>query len=410
MLFSIRDSKSEIEYRLGHVLIVAGLALLLLWPLRTTIATVVYNNAGSVLLNRALLAPNLDSEARTEEAVRAGRAFHAALAWDPLDGQAYYNLAAVYALWQDTPSAERAVSRAAALAPRDVEARFAFGQALAAHGQEARAVAEWRAAGAAEYFVNRGLVLAGAGDGAGAVEQYERALAIVPDLADGYYYLGRALNGLGKQEESLAALESAAALEPPSSPRRYLLRAEVRIARQEWPAALENLGQAARLSPLDPAPHYRMGWVLEKLEDDAAAISHYQQALQINPAYVPPRLALGRLYGEQEACDEAARWLAPFLSQLPSRSDGGGRGGEAAHTLVGQCLLRQGRENEGLAHLEQALALDPASVPYTLALAQGYSQAGRYHDAIETYLRVLKLQPENSQAQQALEELVWFEQ
>jgi tetratricopeptide (TPR) repeat protein len=72
--------------------------------------------------------------------------------------------------------------------------------------------------------------------------------------------------------------------------------------------------------------------------------------------------------------------------------------------------LQQGRGDEGLWHLEQALALTPDSVPYTLALAQAYSQAGRYHDAIEMYLQVLELQPDNAPAQQLLEELGWFEQ
>ena len=66
------------------------------------------------------------------------------------------------------------------------------------------------------------------------------------------------------------------------------------------------------------------------------------------------------------------------------------------------------RVPEALYHLEQALALKPDSVSYRLALAQGYSQAGRYHDAIDLYLWVLELQPENGQAQQALEELGWF--
>jgi len=316
---------------LGKVLTAAGLSLLLLWPLRSFIATVVYNNAGSVLLDRALLAPDVEPEQRTEWAVRAGRSFQAALAWDPLDGQAYYNLAAVYEMWHDTPSAERAVSRAAALAPHDASARFALGQALAAHGQETRAVQEWRAAGADEYFIHRGLALAGAGDPAGAVALYEQALALDPDSAGAYYYLGRALSALGRQEEALAALESAAALEPPSSPRRYLLRAEVHVAREEWPAALEAFGQAAHLSPQDPVSPYRMGWVLDqKLEDGQAAAAHYQWALQLDPDYVPPRLALGRLYVERGDCDGAAHWLSPFFAP----DAGTGRAGPA-HTLVG---------------------------------------------------------------------------
>ncbi|MEE8390065.1 MAG: tetratricopeptide repeat protein [Anaerolineae bacterium] len=347
-----------------------------------------------------------------DRALQAGQSFQNALVWNPLNGQAYYNLSALYNSWQDTSSASRTLSRAATLNPHDVSARFGFGQALAAqgHGNEERTIREWRAAGATEYFIKQGLALSGEGDHGGAIEQYERALAIDPDLADGYYYLGRTLSRMGRQEEALAALELAAALEPSSSPRRYLLRAEGYVAREEWEAALAAFGQAASLAPWDPVPHYQMGWVLDqKLGDRESAMAYFQQALQINPDYVPPRLALGRLVAEQAECDQASLWLAPLLSQPPSRSNGGGWGG-AAYTLLGHCLLQQGRGDEGLWHLEQALALTPDSVPYTLALAQGYSQAGRYHDAIEMYLRVLELQPDNAPAQQLLEELGWFEQ
>lgn len=253
--------------------------------------------------------------------------------------------------------------------------------------------------------MNLGLKLAGAGEHQAAVEQYRRALAIDPHLGAGYYYLGRALSALGRREEALAALESAAALEPPQSPRRYLLRAEVHVARQEWSAALAAFGQAAELVPEDPVPHYRLGWVLaHELEDAEAATAHFQWALQLDPDYVPPRLALARLYAEREECDQAADWLAPLLAP----DAGEGLVGQA-HTLLGQCLLQQGREREGLGHLEQAAALHPESVPYLVALARGYVQAARYHDAIEIYLRALELDPGNAQARQALEELGWFE-
>jgi tetratricopeptide (TPR) repeat protein len=403
------DHRSPVIRRqsVGRVLIVVGLGLLVLWPLRSILATVVYNNVGSILLNRALLTPDLEPRERIDWAVRAGRSYQAALAWDPLNGQAYYNLSTIYDLWHDQASAARAVSRAAVLNPGDVSTRFGLGQALAAqgYGYDERTIREWQAAGASEYFLNQGLALAGTGDYAGAMEQYTRALAIDPDLPEGYYYLGRVLNRLGRQEEALAALESAAALEPPSSPRRYLLRAEVYVTRGEWEAALAAFGQAASVASWDPVPHYRMAWLYEqKLEDSESAIAHLQWALRLNPDYAAARLALARLYEAQEDCDEAARWLAPFLSP-----DAQVRLAGQAHTLLGECLLQQGYDREGLVHLEQAQALDPGSVGPLLALAGGYSQAGRYRDAIEAYLNVLELQPENSQAQQALEELGWFE-
>jgi tetratricopeptide (TPR) repeat protein len=395
-------------YFLGRVLIAVGLGLLFLWPLRPFIMAVVHNNVGSILLNRTLLAPDLEPQARMDRALQSAKSFQNALAWDPLNGQATYNLSTLYDSWHDTASASRALSRAAALNPHDVSARFGLGQALAAqgYGDEERTIREWRAAGATEYFIKQGLALSAEGDHSGAIEQYERALAIDPDLADGYYYLGRTWNRMGQQEQALAALESAAALEPPSSARRYLLRAEAYVAREEWEAALAAFEQAASLSPWDPVPRYQMGWVLDrKLADQEAAIACFQQALQINPDYVPPRLALGQLYQERGDCDEASLWLAPFLSPNAEVRRTG-----QAHILLGHCLLQQGRDNEGVWHLEQALALNPDSVPHALALAQGYSQAGRYHDAIQLYVQVLELQPDNAQARQALEELGWLEQ
>jgi len=387
----------------GHVLILVGLGLLALWALRPLVATVVADNVGSVALNRALLKPGLAPEERTAWAVQAGRAFETALAWDPLNGAAYYNLATVYDVWQDTSSAARVAARAAVLRPHDASARFRLGQALAAAGLEQRAIEEWRAAGAAPYFVNQGLALAHAGDYAGALEEYERALAIDAEVPEGTYRLGQVLSALGREEEAVAAFEAAAALEAPSSARRYLLQGEVHAARGEWRAALVAFDQAARLSPQDPAPYYRMGWVLhEGLGDDEAAIAEFQWALHLEPDDVSSRLALGRLHAERGDCDEATRWLSPLLSP----DAGSGVAGEA-YVLVGSCLLAQGRDDEAVSYLEQASVLSPRSVRTHLLLAQGYSQVGRYHDAMEAYLRVLELAPDSARARQALEELGW---
>ncbi len=388
----------------GRALILAGLGLPLFWLLRPLAATVVHNNVGSVLLNRALLAPDLGPQQRTARAVEAGQSFQTALAWDPLNGQAYYNLAAVYDLWQDAPSAGRALSRAAVLDPSDISARFRHGQALAAHEQEARAIHEWQAADAAVYFLNQGSVLASEGDPTGALEQYERALAVAPDLPETHYHLGQALSRLGREKEALAAFEWAAALEPPSSPRRHLLQGEVHATRGEWAAALAAYGQAAEVAPHDPAPHYRMGWLLQhRLDDSDGAIARFEWAIRLDPEYVSARLALAQLYAEQARCDEVGRSLAPLL--VP---DAGNRLAGQAHALVGRCLLDQGRGDEGLWHLEQAADLNPSSAHYLLILAQGYSHEFHYHEAIEAHLRVLELQPGNSQAKEALEELGWF--
>lgn len=388
-----------------EVLILIGLNGLLLWLLYPTIASIVYNNIGSVQMNRALLSPNLEPEQRWDQAVEAGQSFQNALAWDNLNGLAYYNLGGLYGFFGDSDSAFRAWARSAALNPGDPSSRFAFGQALAAHGQEVRARREWGEAGAALYLVNQGLALARLGDQLGALEQYQHALAIDQNLVEGHYYSGRASMALGRQDEALAALESAAALEPPSSPRRYLFQAEVYTARQEWTRALLAFKQAADLTPQDPVPYYRMGWVLDqKLGDQEAAIAQYEWALRLAPDYIQPRLDLSRLYVDQGECDRAAQWLNPLLS-----SEAGTKLAGQLHNLLANCFLQESQASKALPHLEEVLSLDPQSVAAHLALAQAYVQMQRYREAIETYRQVLQLQPGQPQAQQALEELGWSE-
>ena len=402
----------------GRLLVLAGLGLLALWALRPSIASLAANNLGSLALNRALLAPGMDEEQRWALGAQAGRSFQTALAWDPLNGPAYNNLATVYDLWEDAPSAARAAARAAVLNPHDASTRFRLGQALAAGGLERQATEAWRAAGAAPYFVNQGRALARTGDYAGALAAYERALAIDPDVPEGYYRQGQALSALGRKEAAVAALEAAAALEPELSVQRYLLQGEVHVARGEWVAALAAFGRAAGLDPRDPEPHYRMGRVREQgLGDRDAAAAHFARALQLDPDHVSSRLTLGRLAGEQGDCDEAVRWLAPFLASAQPSPGGADWTDAEASALVGICLMRQEQgdpdeadeADEAVPYLERAAALDPRSVRYQLVLAQGYSRAGRYHDAIGAYLRVLELAPDNAQALQALQELGWVE-
>jgi tetratricopeptide (TPR) repeat protein len=390
----------------GAVLLALGLFIVALFG--PMVMTVLHNNLGSVALNRALLTPDLTEEERVAQALHAGKAFQMALAWDLLNGQAYYNLAAIYDLWADPPSAARALARAAALLPRDAVAQLKHGLALADRGQELRALEAWETAEAATYFVARGQALAAQGDHEGALQQYRRAVTIDPHMAEAYLRLGQALSRLGREEEALDALASAAAYADQASALPYLQQAEVHVAREEWTAALAAFREAARLSPQDPEPHYRRGWVLsEKLGDDEAALACFEEALALDPEHKPSRLALGRLHAARGECDAAARRLDPLLSQDPNDGSVG-----KLHILLAECLLEQGRTNEALSHLEQARSLDPQAPSILLRLGQGYSQAGRFQDAIEAYLRVIELAPQGQEAQEAreaLEELGWSE-
>ena len=101
-----------------HSVILAGIVLLVIWPLHPIAISWGYTVAGSYQLQRLQRAQDLPQEARYAQATQAGQLFQTALAWDPLNHRAYANLAAVYLVWDDTTSAARALARAALLSPR----------------------------------------------------------------------------------------------------------------------------------------------------------------------------------------------------------------------------------------------------------------------------------------------------
>jgi tetratricopeptide (TPR) repeat protein len=394
---------------IGRALVLVGLAVLVVGVFFPDAVSLVQNNLGSVRLNRALLAEGLTAEEETalgaalgaREAVRAGERFQRALAWNPLNGKAYQNLATIYGAWGDETASAQAVSRAAALMPGDAVSHFKHGEALAARGDEAGAIREWRAAGAAPALVRRGQTLAGQGAAPGAreaaVREYRRAVAVDPELAEAHLRLGQALSRLGRKAEALKAFAAAAEADRGTSSRPYLLQAEIHVAREEWTAALAAYGEAAALAVLDPEPHYRRGWVLsEKLGDGGAARTAFERALAVDPAHEPSRRALGVLEAERGDCGAAAEVLDPLLG---SEEAGG------LHLQLGRCLVAAGRDGEALAHLERAATLDGDSVAVLLDLGRTYARVGRFEEAAEAYRQALALAPENEEAQRALEEL-----
>ena len=100
----LATKRDDAFFLAGRAAILLGLILLALELIRPTAVAIVHNNVGSVRLNRALLEPGLEPDERAGRAVAAGQAFGDALAWDPLNGQAYYNLATVYGVWGEMPS------------------------------------------------------------------------------------------------------------------------------------------------------------------------------------------------------------------------------------------------------------------------------------------------------------------
>lgn len=155
---------------------------------------------------------------------RAAAALRAATLAQPDFVDAYHSLGAVLKARRDWPGAAAALRRAIALRPDRWGAHYALGQVLQQSGQTAEARRHLdqadRLRRLAQLEQEAGVLTAvgisrfTAGDVQGAADCFRRATAILDSYAPAFYQLGRALQSLGRADESRAAFTRARELNP----------------------------------------------------------------------------------------------------------------------------------------------------------------------------------------------------
>jgi tetratricopeptide (TPR) repeat protein len=362
-------------------------------------------------------------------------------------------------------SAERAL----ALHPTLGDAWKGKADALRRTGRNAEALAAYEHACAglpddADCWANRGGALSALGRNDEALASVERALQLAPGQAMLWNNKGSMLIELKRYPEALAALEHALKLEPDHQlalcNRGVCLRdmgrpaqalAVLEQARERHPGdtrivyttadLLLRLGRHADALPLFVAvgrgergnrraaamAWHHAGECLLVLGDPAQAGAAWQNAVQADPAYAPPRAALerlGRPIAPPAAPAPAASAPTPFAAQdtksllhLANKSAEAGMHAEALQLIdmilasnprdlqaldsKGMLLGVMGRHAEAIDSFAAYLALEPGDISVLLKKALTEDDAGRAAAAAASYRRFLALLPPEARAQLA---------
>jgi tetratricopeptide (TPR) repeat protein len=190
--------------------------------------------------------------------------------------------------------------------------------------------------------------------------------------------LGRALRGLAKPAESLAALE-----------------------------------KAVRISPESAANHHLLGQAYQQLQQHEKAKQSYLKALEINPNYTEACYGIISAYARLGQKDEAAKYRAKFKEMkardwqtLPDERDyvlhqrflvKSRRRASKAHTNAGILYDEHGRRQTAAKHWLRAAELDPVNAGCREELMTLYQQDGRNKEALGLCEQLIKLAPANPQ-------------
>ena len=145
--------------------------------------------------------------------------------------------------------------------------------------------------------------------------------------------------------------------------------------------------------------HLRAGQVLESRSQFSEALTHYQQALAIDPGESSLRLTTGRLLTRMGRLDEAR-------TEFDRVSDAALRGAVAReYERLGLAMAMAGRVVESVGVFEKALAADPQSASMHLNLAVALATAGRTAEARREAEAALTINPGYERARQLLAQI-----
>ena len=213
------------------------------------------------------------------------------------------------------------------------------------------------------------------GDARGALEMSRRLLASQPRNARAYLAAGLALRQLGRLEESRAALENAAGLDPGDYGAAFELGNACELAAQHE-AALAQYARSATLRPAFLPARHALGFALHRAGRVAEALAHLAaaagQPLDVRWVldHAKALLDLGHF--------EAAQ--AEYLRALAMAP-----GDVAAHVESGRFFVARGLFAEAAHAFAAACRLDPARIEWPMYLAQVELLRGRWAEGWKGY-------------------------
>ncbi|MBW4037855.1 MAG: tetratricopeptide repeat protein [Acidobacteria bacterium] len=158
--------------------------------------------------------------------------------------------------------------------------------------------------------------------------------------------------------------------------------------------AAEAWSNAAKAHPLDPIPLANLGLLEARQGHYPQAIVLYRKAMALQPSLPGLRLNMGLAYFKDSQFEEAIRTLTPLLKS-PSTSPAEM---QRLTFLMGMSHYGLGEFKAAALDLQQSADNDPQNLPLLLTLAHSCLLSQQYACVVDTYHRMVVLNPKSAEA------------
>jgi tetratricopeptide (TPR) repeat protein len=213
---------------------------------------------------------------------------------------------------------------------------------------------------------------------------YYEAWGLPLDDADAYYRFGAELQGIGRVDEAMTALNAALALDPAHTAAHaavgliMLSKGEPEQAAAHFEAVI-----AAGPGPFEAGAHTRLGKIKGRLGQREEARAHFERAVELNPERAETRFNLALAYERDERPLEAILQLQAAVEANPDFAVG-------RRKLAG-LLRKQGRHAEAVPHYEALIEANERDPVALYDLASAFEALGQPERARQTFERSLEV-------------------
>lgn len=211
--------------------------------------------------------------------------------------------------------------------------------------------------------------------------------------SDNQLLLGNELVEVDRIEEAIECYQRAIQLHPELYEAHYNLGV-LFVQQERWQDAQAVFTQALQLYPESAEVYYGLGKAASAQADQAAAIVYYRRATELDPESVSAHYSLGEILLQErhwQEAEQAYRRVVELNEQFPW-----------AHHNLGYALLKQGLHAEAVSTLYRAIELQPDS-PWTYYhLGDALLLRQQWREAAHAFLQAIQLQVDLASVYQKL--------
>ena len=234
-----------------------------------------------------------------------------------------------------------------------------------------------------------GVIAAARGDPDQAIELIGKAVAAVPNFAQGHSNLGNALRAAGRLADACASYRQAITLRPDFAAAHSNLGLAL-CEQGHFVAAVASCQRAIGLDPRGAEVHTNLGNVLRRMGRLEEAETSLRQAARLNPGSSDLQINLAELLLELRRFEAAADCYGRAI-EIDSHLVN-------AHRGLASSLRSAGEIEPAIAHYREALALSPGEAPLWNDLGRCFLALGRFDEAVSAFRRALAIDPDLADA------------